>query len=479
MEENEAIENDPIIQKLRETKCKKAVKFLKNMSSCLWKPDLLISHAFCIFLYGSFGAITPYLPLYFKQYNLVPYQVGVILGLSPIIQCLVSPVWTALAGKWHAQKLVFLAGVLSLLVKLLLFLAVQPHKQYCLESYINSTSNVSYERSMPYSDVLKGVEKKWKANKPAVSNKKALKTTAATKRDVHYDDPEDLAIEELPNYNSISHQSRHIMAIAMIIRSGSSSDVVIKKSSNWDSHLNATINSTITGDKDEVFDIFLIFVLFVVVCDFLQAPTFGLGDGSVFNRLQDNFISSPTKMHLTGSLGWVCSALIIGAIIYGSKALHCGSTYLSYYVAFYFSIAFVCMAFTHGLWFEYIYDNNSQDSGCETWKKSCKIFGTIKNFVFLICLLYVSLSSGFLVSFLNWYIDDLGGSSLVMATVSSTRVIVIFIFYQFAKTLVPILGKSNVSLVAIMCYTSCFFCFWLARNTWDIDLCHDLTRHVK
>lgn len=470
MEENEAIENDPILQKLRETKCQRLFRFIKDISSCLLNPDWLISQAFCIFLYGSFGAITPYLPLYFKQYNLAPYQVGIILGLSPIIQCLVSPVWTALATKWHAQKLVFLAGVMSLLVKLLLFLAVQPHRQYCTESYVNSTTNVTYERSMPFTDVIKGKSEEWKANilPTSVSAKKLLKTTASApiKRDMYASDEQ----HDYPDLSVLPHQSRHIMALPAltpIFKGLESFKVVIKNSSQWDSRLNVTVTSTITGDKDEMFNIFLIFVLFVVVCDFLQAPTFGLGDGSVFKRLEENFRSSPTAIHFTGSLGWAGTAMVVGAIIFGSHTIHCGSPYVAYSLAFYFSIGFVSMAFIQALWFEYIYDNTT-DGGWEIWKKSCKIFGTIKNSVFLICVLYVSLCVGFLGSFLNWYIDDLGGSVLVMATVSATRVLVTFVFYQIAKVLVPILGKANISLVALMCYTTCFFCYWLAKNTWEI-----------
>lgn len=463
MEEDEALENDQILQNLRQTKRKKVLKWFQNLSLCLLKPDLLISQAFCIFLYGSFGAITPYLPLYLKRYNLAAYQVGIILGLSPIVQCIVSPVWMAIAGKWNAQKLVFLAGVLSMLVKLLLFLAVQPHKQNCLQSYVNSTTNLTYTRSMVYTDSMKEVHVKWTVVK-LISKKKSLKTTASPARDVSNDDVMDE--EKLPK----SFTTRHLMSAASpaMLRSVSPSTVVIKKVSRWDSNLNATVHYTITGDEDEVYDIFLIFLLFTLVCDFLQAPTFGLGDGSVFNRLEDSFRSSPTKMHLTGSLGWAGTALIVGAIVYGSKALHCGVYNFTYYAAFYFSIGFVCMAFTNALWFEYVQDNYKDDSGCDTWKKSFKTFCKPKHLVFLLGLVYISLCTGFLVPFLNWYIDDLGGSSLVVTTVCSTRVLIIFMFYQVGKSMVPILGKVNVTLFALMCYIVCFFCYWLIQNTWAV-----------
>jgi len=474
MEEKEAFENDPILQELRETRCQRLLRSIKNISSCFLNPDFLISQAFCIFFYGSFGAITPYLPLYLKQYNLATYQVGIILGLSPIIQCLVSPVWSALAGKWHAQKLVFLAGVMSVLVKLLLFLAVQPQRQHCTESYINSTSNLTYERSTPYSDLIKGKVGEWKANIPtkAPSTNKPIELTTPSvliKRNMNPNEEQSLNVDDYPDLSSLPHQSRHLMELQpLVIFEGLEPfRVVIKNSSNWDSHVNATVTSTITGDKDEVFNIFLIFVLFVVVCDFLQASTFGLGDGSVLKRLEENFRSSPTTVHFVGALGWAGTAMVVGAIIFGSYTIHCGSPYVVYATAFYFSIGFVSMAFIQALWFEYVYDKTS-DTGCETWKKSCKIFGTIKNSVFIVCLLYVSLCAGFLGSCLNWYIDDLGGSALVMATASATRVIVTFIFYQIAKVLVPILGRANVSVVALMCYTTCFFCYWLAKNTWEI-----------
>lgn len=507
-EEEEAIKNDPIMKKLSQSKTRQASVFLRNISSCLLDPDLLASEAFCLSLYASCGAIAPYLPLYFKQFGLEPYQVGIILGLAPIIQCLVSPIWSVVANRWHVQKLVFLTGVLSFVVKLLLILAVKPRKQHCLKSYVNSTTNMTYISSVSLPDALKNEKKdKWmeisiksttvkpttKPTTPARLNHSMAKGNSSRNESplsdwnerenndifmsIDAQGPQQLPPErdssELAKKLLASRSSKHPLAAPVqnydlkVFRAEQGSRIVTKETLLFDPSLNATVHYIITVDKYELYNFFLIFVMFVVICDFLQAPTFTLGDGSVLSRVSEEHLLNHSKMRITGSIGWIVAVLVVGAIVSNSIFVLCGSPRLYYVVAFYFSIGFVCMAFVNALWFEYIYDRKT-DNGSETWKNALKTLFDLKGTTFFLGLIYVSLCSGFLGPFLNWYIDDLGGSTLVIATACATREAMFLASYILCGTFVSIIGRINAIIFSLISYAICFFCYWLIKNVWVV-----------
>lgn len=510
--EEEAIKNDPIMKKLSRSKRKKASLCLRNFSSCLLDPDLLASQAFCLSLYASCGAIAPYLPLYFKQFGLEPYQVGIILGMAPIIQCLVSPIWAVVANRWHVQKLVFLTGVLSFVVKLSLILAVKPRKQHCLKSYVNSTTNLTYISSISLLDALKNEQKnKWieiaiKTTTATTVKPTARPTTPAglihsvtksngSRNEMPLSDwndrennneifrsidaqgsqglPPERDESELAKKLHASHSSHQPLQSAVqnydlrVFREKLGSRSVSKETKKFDPSLNTTVHYVITVDKYELYDFFLIFMMFVVICDFLQAPTFTLGDGSVLSRVSEDHQLNHSKMRITGSIGWIAGVLVVGAIVSKSIFALCGSPRLYYVVVFYFSIGFVCMAFVNALWFEYIYDTKA-DTGSETWKNALKTLFDLKGTTFFIGLIFVSLCSGFLAPFLNWYIDDLGGSTLVIATTCATREAMILVSYILGSTFVSIIGRINVIIFSLISYTICFFCYWLINNLWVV-----------
>lgn len=89
--------------------------------------------------YGAFGALLPYLPLYFKQIGLSAMETGVLIGLRPLLQAIGAPVWGFLADKYKRRKLILFMGAVAWIVKTMLILAVQPRNQECVAVDKNST----------------------------------------------------------------------------------------------------------------------------------------------------------------------------------------------------------------------------------------------------------------------------------------------------------------------------------------------------
>ncbi|XP_022787271.1 major facilitator superfamily domain-containing protein 6-like [Stylophora pistillata] len=93
--------------------------------------DLLVYKAFYFFFLSGFGSIFPYLPVYFRQIGLPASQVGLLLGLRPIVQFASAPFWAIMADKYKKRKSVLVMSVLSWLIMTLTLAFVEPTNEIC------------------------------------------------------------------------------------------------------------------------------------------------------------------------------------------------------------------------------------------------------------------------------------------------------------------------------------------------------------
>ena len=93
--------------------------------------DLLVYKAFYFFFLSGFGSIFPYLPVYFRQIGLPASQVGLLLGLRPIVQFASAPFWAIMADKYRKRKSVLVMSVLSWLVMTMTLAFVEPTNEIC------------------------------------------------------------------------------------------------------------------------------------------------------------------------------------------------------------------------------------------------------------------------------------------------------------------------------------------------------------
>ncbi|EDO49068.1 predicted protein [Nematostella vectensis] len=485
----EAIEKDPIIQSLERSSSLVILNQLRRFTRCLLDPDLLAAKAFCFFLYGACGALLPYLPLYLKQFGIHAYQVGIILGIGPVVQCLGAPAWAAVANKWRIGKFIFLSGILSWLVKGLLILAVHPRAQVCIQSYKNTTTNITYVHAYHlWKNKLSNTEKQWRAvyPKPTVPPKFVSTTTVhrtsanpnqnssipanrTILEDVLGDDDYYGDIFDGKDNLGSLQKTRRLMAVVphhVLINQIYTNRESKLQTTKFSKSLNVTVMNEVQIDRQELNDIFLIILLFVLIGDFLQSSTFTLADASVLNRLDEDHRESPTGMRIAGCLGSMIAVILVGTIIYDSKYDLCGAPRALYYVAFYFFIGFMCMAFVNSLWFQFSYHD---DRGCGSVLKVISLFTNREDSAFLVCVLYVGLCYGFLSHFLFWFVDDLGGHTLIMGTASALRELTALVFFFVGDRLLPLVGQTNVMVMTLLCYSACFFTAWrLTTDLWII-----------
>lgn len=106
--------------------------------------DLLVYKAFYFFFLSGFGSIFPYLPVYFRQIGLPASQVGLLLGLRPIVQFASAPFWAIMADKYRKRKSVLVMSVLSWLIMTIAIAFVEPTNEICEIREGNGTHNYVY-----------------------------------------------------------------------------------------------------------------------------------------------------------------------------------------------------------------------------------------------------------------------------------------------------------------------------------------------
>lgn len=106
--------------------------------------DLLVYKAFYFFFLSGFGSIFPYLPVYFRQIGLPASQVGLLLGLRPIVQFASAPFWAIMADKYRKRKSVLVMSVLSWLIMTIALAFVEPTNEICEIRQGNDTHNRVY-----------------------------------------------------------------------------------------------------------------------------------------------------------------------------------------------------------------------------------------------------------------------------------------------------------------------------------------------
>ena len=374
--------------------------------------DLSIYKLFCLLLYGSYGSLYPYLPLYFKQLGLGANQAGLIVGIRPVVQCLGAPFWGILADRYKAGRIILMGGIMAWIVKAFLILAVRPNNQQCIQVYVNKSGNESHTFIFVKNLwKLNGGEEKWVTvplvQKPVIIQKNKLVNVGhghhikqvnikPTKGGLKTK-PENGGATEHTRNQDISLLSKYVELVDGVVDTDSASDghlketganinKVIKEKPNehgivkesnissqvsrsssknqaakakqiltaigkvitssvrtFDKTVNATVIDVTQLDISELYHLFVIFTLFIIIGEFLESPTYTLSDSSLLKRLGEQ-VEKYGHVRMFGSLGAGVAVIVVGAIVYTSRFELCSTIQQNYMAAFYMYIAMACGA---------------------------------------------------------------------------------------------------------------------------------------
>ncbi|KAK3748930.1 hypothetical protein QZH41_000442 [Actinostola sp. cb2023] len=251
------------------------------------------------------------------------------------------------------------------------------------------------------------------------------------------------------------------------------------------SQVHTTLRNLLKTNKREMSRIFTVLLVLVVVGEFLEAPSATLADASLLEVLGENrqFYG---KQRLFGSIGFGVCSFIVGVMLERSRHVVCGDEYIDYMICFcvFGIMMFMTLLITSS--FEFHYSDTPSSSGrvfsslCNMHYGSCLVaacimgidFSMSHNFLtwfledlgakavgcrpfdrpqsqlpmdvtFVVCscpqishedIGYVARGVGccygFLFHFVNWYIDDKGGSTLIMGAAAAARELACFYWYS-------------------------------------------------
>lgn len=518
MENEEEMRKAVSLQELEKARDRKRKRDKIQQSSyfkCFYEADYLVFKGFCFFLYGAYGGFIPYLPLYFKQLFLGASYAGIIVGIRPLIQCIGAPFWGVIADRYHAGRIIFLGSVIAWIVKAFVILAVRPHDQHCIEMYSNKTANVSYVYAYDLWTETKQ-EEKWvvlpldnpiiiEKNKIAVVEEHEIKhapdeslpkevlensgpldqkgkTKKGRRTYKHQAYPEKEVLDEkMPSKMSRRSEqlARRVMnktkadddvlyesEIKIDLNENKQNEALSSKITHvvevYKEELNASVTFITNIDTKEVDFMFVLFMIIIIVGEFLESPTYALSDASLLKRLGDDR-EYYGRIRMWGSLGWAVASAMVGLLINYSTFKLCQVVQNNYIIAFYVFVGFVAAAFANSLWFRFSYDDEKK---FEDIGKVAPMLLSLRHTSFLLATLYTGFCYGILVHFVNWYIDDIGGSSAIMGAAGAAREISALIMFAMSATTLQALGNVNSMVLCLLVYIICFICYSILDDPW-------------
>ena len=525
MDNEEAAMHEPVPASEEPKKTKERKKISRPQRSsffkCFYELDYLLYKGFCFFIYGAYGGFIPYLALYFKQMFLGPTYAGIIVGIRPLIQCIGAPFWGVIADRYHAGRTIFLGSVIAWIVKAFVLLTVRPHNQHCVEMYRNRTTNVTYvyaydlwnteaegeinwvvlplhhpvivehnkvavveseeyENPTPASlpeKVLKKSGPFAQKQKTEAKEKKSKAREQQQRKAKHNETVERKKTTRRRRFNDAKTEKRgskvkdHFDPQKVVEATTNPKIEKLSKTLKLDlvhkvyvynEELKQPVSFITEVDKYEVDYMFVLFLLIIIVGEFFESPTYALSDASLLKRLGEDR-AYYGRIRMWGSLGWALAAAMVGLIVMSSTFKLCEVKKNNYEIAFYIFIGFVAAAFVNGLWFRFSYD---EEKKFEDIGKIASILLNLRHSSFLIATLYTGFCYGILVHFVNWYIDDLGGSSAIMGAAGAAREIAALIMFAFSATALEALGNVNMMAFCLMSYIICFICYSILVDPW-------------
>ena len=439
------------------------------LNDCFGGKKLVVYKTFYFFFYGAFGIIIAYLPLYFKQLGLLASHVGLLTGARPLLQSVGAPFWGMLADKLRVRKTILLAGLIAFTLKTLLFMGFRPTHQTCEITYINKTHNI--KTMTPISHNTDKFKREFHlfpmTGQGAQTSDDFCENVAFAKRTLS---DEMCSISSAPKAENERAPRDVVFSKATAKQhkkqAGKRADILKRKKSRnlngktiVEVHKNYTIIYTRHNDKTEMSHLFIIFLLMILIGEFLESPTMTLTDASCLSALKEKK-HYYGRIRMWGSIGHGFSVPIVGFFIHGFRQIVCGDTHGDYFILFIAFAAFAIFAFLTATKFRFSYEDEQP-----SWR-SAMFLMRFRYAVFLLVAFYLGCCHGFLLNFINWYIEDLGATTLIMGIAGGLKSITDVVVFSLIGYVITTIGYANVLNCTLFAYAICFLGYSYMQNPW-------------
>ena len=374
---------------------------------------LLTYKAFYFLFFAGFGSTFPYLTIYFKQIGLTASHVGTLSGIRPLVQFVSGPFWAYLADKYRSRKVVLCMSVVAWLIFTLALAFPQPKKTKC--DILNST--------------IRHIQK----------------------RNIH----REMSYPGLPLAPIPAAVSEGLLATK---KSGISFATKPK---------DAETTKVIIHDKNELRQLFYIFLVLIVVGEVFEAPSFIMIDTALIQKLGDK-CHDYGKTRCFGSLGYGLASFGVGAVLDTTRYVYCGREMNNYMIIFYFFVVFMVIGLIFVLaliTFKYNEDSSSTSSRIFQVYKLCF---SVKYATFLLTAWFMGIGNGGQVTFINWYLEDLGASKFMMGLTTTIRSAAVIVGFFCSGVVISKLGELPSVFWSLLVFAFIFYGYSYLVNPWLI-----------
>ena len=459
--------------------------------------DLVVPKLSFFFFFMATGAFLPYLGVFYKQLWLTARQSGILLGIRPFVKMLCSPLWGMVTDICNKPKLILLVSILGTTVAHFSQSVVSPFHLPCYPE-MNGT-NFSHARAeflagyasdrssrksgfpavkthLQDGSSLTSEEGQVKTNILLIENddntvsgisSAAGKFQGNTKN--NYD--KDLGKDAARNYNSsgiVADQDGSIEDPGTEPRhedkpretSEAKSKILTKnkkrKNPNMKNDFRVKDNQTI----------FVTLLVIVFLGEFIAAPAPMLTDSGTLGILSGRE-HQYGRQRLFGSIGWGIGSLLSGAVVTAFNSCPFEDS-INYVPCFYVFAASMIFDFLVAFFFKFPSaqpKHEAANAQNEFWK-GLKIFCNLKNGAFIFTLLFLGFSHSLQLSFLFWFLQDIGGTPILFTLIVAVNCLSEVVMFFMATYFVQKIGHDAVIYTGLGCYGLRFLLYSYLREPW-------------
>jgi MFS family permease len=392
------------------------------MSSGITCGGVAVSIAF-LFFRASVASVEEYMPLYLRQVGLTATYIGVIPLFGLLTQAVGVPLISYVADKLRARKSFLFLSILFIIPITLLFPLPQYPQQPCEGSIKNVSLRLGNHTTISPHESL---------------NRFRLPSTNAN-----------VSALNRHKYNQISSPYGDDQGI---------DGIATKFSENQ--------SSGILNDGTKLHERLKFFGLMI----FLR------GLFELFKRLIVTMLTvavlTHTKQDKTkygyyaswGEIGGGLALFVIGITVSRFRHFICTYTASDYYLAFVYAAAFQCLTMVPLHWLNFEYFEQRVVNLTEVKAVLLK-----PHYLLLLAIAcHGGLCSAFQTRWEFWYMEELGGTPVVMAVGGLVRRPVVAVWFFLSRSVVDRLGELNGIAISLFVFAASFAALAFATNPWHV-----------
>lgn len=457
--------------------------------------DLVVPKLSFLFFFMATGAFLPYLGVFYKQLWLTARQSGILLGVRPFVKMLCSPLWGMVTDVCNKPKIILLISILGSTVAHFSQSIVSPFNLPCYPE-MNRT-NFSHIRSKllaGYATDRSSLQSGFPAVKTHLQDESSLMSDGKTNilqvgaddttvsrdssagekfiENINYHKEKVFRKNAGQSYQPYDHGTPEEERIEDL-ESGPRHDDKPPEDSEGKTKIltknKKRKNPNMKNDfrvKDNQ-TIFVTLLVIVFLGEFIAAPAPMLTDSGTLGILNGRE-HEYGRQRLFGSIGWGIGSLMSGAVVTALNSCPFEDS-INYVSCFYVFAGAMIFDFFVALFFKFQPEPPKHDAAAtsesEFWK-GLKIFCNLKNGAFIFTLLFLGFSHSLQLSFLFWFLQDIGGTPILFTIIVAVNCLSEVVMFFMATYFVQRIGHDAVLYTGLGCYGLRFLLYSYLQEPW-------------